>query len=217
MREACALGAAGVVFALAANQISPRGLSLARDYFPPAPPAPPASAAPAAAPLPASAAPVLAAAPGTNAPALHTNGASLAARLAGRGLGMVESNAVYELFMDPRRQAEGVVFVDARSEADYQAGHIPGARVFDHYYPQNTLAGVLAACQAAEAVVVYCAGGNCEDSEFAAVMLQEAGVAGARLLVYGGGFGEWSAQGRPVETGARDSGVLRAQPPSSHE
>ena len=45
-------------------------------------------------------------------------------------------------------------------------------------------------CQAAEQVVVYCTGGECEDSDTAAILLRDAGVPTAKLFVYGGGFAE---------------------------
>jgi rhodanese-related sulfurtransferase len=57
-------------------------------------------------------------------------------------------------------------------------------------------------------VVVYCSGGECEDSEFAAIMLRDAGVPRDILFVYAGGILEWKATGLPVETGARLSGEI---------
>ena len=64
-------------------------------------------------------------------------------------------------------------------------------------------------CQAAEKVVVYCTGGNCEDSEFAAIFLRDAGVPREKLLVYGQGITEWIALNLPIESGARNSGQVR--------
>lgn len=56
---------------------------------------------------------------------------------------------------------------------------------------------------------MYCDGGDCEDSEFAAVTLREIGVPNAKLSIYTGGFTEWSTNGLPFEVGARKSGNLR--------
>ena len=56
-------------------------------------------------------------------------------------------------------------------------------------------------------------GGECEDSHFAAQMLQEAGVPADRLAVYTGGISEWEAKRLPIETGARNSGILRNHQP----
>jgi rhodanese-related sulfurtransferase len=67
-------------------------------------------------------------------------------------------------------------------------------------------------CQTAERMVVYCNGGDCEDSLFTAVTLKNAGIPGTNLWIYPGGLGEWSTNGLPVETGARKSGE-RLSPP----
>ena len=67
---------------------------------------------------------------------------------------------------------------------------------------------VLPACLNAQKVVVYCNGGSCDDSEFAAIMLRDAGVPRENVFVYAGGFNEWKSNGQPVETGARRSGQL---------
>jgi rhodanese-related sulfurtransferase len=137
----------------------------------------------------------------------------LAARLKAKGLQVADSNQVAQLFRDPRRDQELFIFIDSREESHYQAGHVPGAFLFDHYRAENYLAAVLPACRTADKILVYCNGGNCEDSEFAAVMLSDAGVPPEKLLVYPGGFGEWTTNGLPVETGERNSGQsLSAKP-----
>jgi 3-mercaptopyruvate sulfurtransferase SseA len=58
-------------------------------------------------------------------------------------------------------------------------------------------------------VVVYCTGGDCEDSRLTAVMLSQAGVDKAKLFVYAGGITEWKAKSMPLEIGARKSGVIQ--------
>lgn len=197
--EALAVALAGLLFGLAANQLSPRGLTLTRNYFPGS--SPPASPAP----------------PGgnqaTNAAGTNTPAASLAdlaaARLKEKGLQLVNSNLVVQLYRDPKFQQELFIFVDARDDQHYQEGHVPGAYQFDHYRAENYLAAVLPVCQTAEQIVVYCNGGNCEDSEFAAVTLASAGVPKDRLLIYGGGMTEWVTNGLPIEVGSRKSGVLK--------
>ncbi|HWI57095.1 MAG TPA: rhodanese-like domain-containing protein [Bacillota bacterium] len=190
----------GATVAFTANALSPRGLKLSRNYFPK-----PAPSVPAITP----------AAPATNAgpKAGATNTASpaelLAARLREKGLVLVDSNRVSELFRDPRWEQDLVVFIDARDDPHYQGGHIPNAYQFDYYHPENYLATVLQVCQIAERIVVYCNGGNCEDSELAATMLRDAGIPKDKLLVYGGGMTEWTTNGLPVELGQRKSGNLR--------
>jgi len=199
LQEALVITVAGLAFAAAANRLSPRGLVLSRDYFPSAP-QPALAASPAAG---RSQTPK-----GTNQGPAATLEA-LAARLQLKGLRLAGSNEVWRLFRDPRFAQELVVFVDVRSDREYQEGHVPGAYQFDRYHPENYLPAVLPACETAEQIVVYCHGGDCEDSEFAANTLGDAGIPRANLLVYGGGFVEWAANGLPLEIGPRLSGVLR--------
>ena len=185
----------GLGFALVANEVSPRRLSLTRDYF---------------------ARTDISSGSGTNRVDASTNTASpasadLRARLELKGLSLIEGDAVEKLFRDPQYEQELIVFVDARDDRHYQEGHIPGAYQFDRYYPERYLPSVLPACLGATRVVVYCTGGKCEDSEFAAGTLVEAGVPAANISVYEGGIADWTAHKRPIETGARKSGVLRVQ------
>ncbi len=188
----------GLVFALAANQVSPRGLQLAHNYFPGA-----------VRPLPKSVGTnVVVNGTGTNTTGTASNDL-LAARIRAQGLQVATSDVVHALYQDPRYAQELVIFVDARDADHYQAGHIPGAYHFDHYRPQDFLPTVLPACMNAEQIVVYCTGGDCEDSEFAAIMLRDAGIPPDRLFVYVGGITAWTAHGWPVETGDRKSGILK--------
>jgi rhodanese-related sulfurtransferase len=192
--EALLVAAFGLLLALAANALSPRGLRVGRNYFPDV------VKAPAAAPA------------GSNRAATSTSGNSTAPeqsaveRLQQRGLQLVTSNEVVKLFHDPRYEQGLVVFIDARDDQHYAAGHIPGAWQFHHYHAENYLPTILPVCMTAMQVVVYCSGGECEDSEFAAVMLRDTGVPRENLFVYAGGITEWKANGLPVEIGTRRSG-----------
>ena len=189
----------GVLVALAANAISPRGLNLARNYFPrsvasASPVSPNQSTAPAPAP------------PNPVGDSIQN---SAARRLAGEGLQTVDSDTAARLVQDPRFLQQLIIFIDARDDEHFLAGHIPGAFEFDRYHPEKYLMDVLTVCQTAEQVVVYCNGGDCEDSEFAALALRDAGVANQKLFVYLGGIKEWDARGQPIEIGPRQSGKLR--------
>lgn len=137
----------------------------------------------------------------------------LAARLQSKGLRLVESHQVTQLFRDPRYAQDLVVFIDARDDQHYQAGHIPGAYQFNHYRAENYLATVIPVCQMAEQIVVYCTGGDCEDSEYAAIFLRDAGIPPEKLFVYGAGMTEWMTNGQPVEIGGRHSGNFRSVTP----
>lgn len=220
LAEAAGVVAVGLLLALAANQLSPRGLSLRRDYFPaaasPGSPAPqPATDRSSPAPSLPAPAPGAGTVPATNHSADATGGVpeALRARLAARGLSAVSFDEVRTLYDDPRRVQDLVVFVDARNDAHYREGHVPGAYPFDHYYPDKYLPALLPVCEHAEQIVVYCTGGDCEDSEFAATALKDTGVPAERLKVYVGGIDEWQARGMPVETGTRGSGELRGGQP----
>jgi rhodanese-related sulfurtransferase len=193
-REAVVVGALGLVLALVANALSPRGLSLTRDYFP-------LTARPAAGGGEEAQA---------GAESAAATGAAVAVdqKLREHGLLAVSDDRMHALFTDVRYAQELVVFVDAREARRFQEGHIPGAYLFDRYRQDEFLPMVLPACQNAETVVVYCNGGDCEDSHFAALALRDAGVPVERLGVYSGGITSWQKRGFPVEAGDRGSGVM---------
>lgn len=190
LRQACVVALAGIATGLLANALSPRGLSLSRNYFPdtPVPAATPAT------PAPADASPV-ASTPAT-APARSK-----------RGLPLLDQKRTIELFRDPRRAEGLILFVDARAPEPYARGHIPGAYPLDHYRLELTIADLIGVAQLAQEIVVYCNGGDCEDSDLAAADLQQFGVPVSKISIYGGGFDEWQRSKLPVETGARGSGA----------
>jgi rhodanese-related sulfurtransferase len=198
LKEALCVAVAGVAFAVAGNAVSPRGLRLTRDYFP-------------------AGTPTVRPADGNGTTAAKSDPVSGSAlpssdqtveRLSKRGLRVVTLSTLVQLFQDPKYSQGQVVFVDARDNQHYAAGHIPGAWQFHHYRAEDYLATVLPVCLVASQVVVYCSGGDCEDSEFAAILLRDAGVPAESLSVFPGGITEWKASDLPVEVGARDSGEL---------
>jgi rhodanese-related sulfurtransferase len=209
VRECGVVLLVGGLLALAANGVSPRGLSLTRDYFPALGGL---TSAPAPAPAPGASVDATPAAGRVDgvAPAGSPAGGAeaAAARLQANGLVSVGDDEVRALFDDPRYAQELVVFVDARDDRRYRAGHIPGAYRFDRFRPEETLAEVVLAGQSAERMVIYCNGGECEDSEYAAIALRDAGVPADRIAVYLGGIVAWQGRGWPVESGDRGSGVL---------
>ena len=198
--EAVLVSVAGAAIAFAANALSPRGLSLTKNYFPGA------TIGTVAAPITASV-----------TPAAGTNSASpaqlVAARIRELGFQTIDRTKAVELFKDPLFSQNLILFVDARDAAHFREGHIPGALEFDPYRPEQQLGTVIPACQSAEKIVVYCNGGDCEDSLFATIILRDAGISNPKLFIYSGGFQEWTTNGLPVELGERNSGQLRAQNP----
>jgi rhodanese-related sulfurtransferase len=96
----------------------------------------------------------------------------------------------------------GVTFLDARRTSVYNEGHVAGARslpiwestvddgikrLFEEGYDLNA------------PLVVYCSGGDCEDSHMLAQRLHGYGFNNA--LVYTGGFPDWEKRGMPIERG----------------
>ncbi len=193
------MAVAGVVLAYAANSVSPRGLKLTTDYFPSD--RVPTNSTPAST---------------TNLPVrlAITNGVEeLKKELLAKGMNLADSNQVSQLFHDPKYPIGLVLFVDARNDKEYEAGHVPGAYLLDHYRPDKYLPTVLPACNIADKIVVYCNGGDCIDSKETAFTLAQA-VPKDKLLVYLGGFAEWAANRLPVELGERNSGNLRTNAPA---
>jgi rhodanese-related sulfurtransferase len=188
--ECAVVAICGALIGLGANAVSPRGLKLGRNYFPPPAPETQQSSMPSQS------------VPNTGS----TNAAAL--QPAPHGFSLVESNYVAEAFDSPERALNLLIFVDARDAAHYQRGHIPGAYLLDYYRPEAHLPTVLPAAFVADRIIVYCNGGDCEDSQLAASLLRDSGVPREKLHLYTGGFMEWSTNGLPVEIGARNSQQL---------
>lgn len=194
--EGLAVALAGALFAFAANALSPRGLRLSSNFF-----SPTTTSANAAAETNR---------PGALGASAATNHQSVVERLAAEGLKVAGSNEVAQLYQDPRREQELVVFIDSRNDQDYQEGHIPGAYQLDYYRKEKYLPQIIPICQAAQVVVIYCNGGECVDSEYNAQVLSSI-VPKDRLVVYAGGMSEWSKNRQPVEVGDRGSGQFKSQ------
>jgi rhodanese-related sulfurtransferase len=189
--EALLVAAVGAVIAFAANALSPRGLKLTQDYFHGE-----------TLPLPrAKTDPINPVATGANSAA-----DPVVTRLKEKGLQVVNGDQAAELFRDPLYQQGAIIFIDARNDEHYQGGHIPGAYQFDNYHPENYMGTVFPLCQSAQKIIIYCTGGNCEDSQFAALTLRDAQIPGEKLFVYTGGITEWTNRGNAVELGERNSG-----------
>ena len=94
------------------------------------------------------------------------------------------------------------VFLEARRTAVYEAGHIAGSRLMPIWESDideriKTLFYELPNQQ--QPIVVYCSGGNCEDSHMLAEKLW--GVGYENVLVYKDGYPDWTGKGRPIAKG----------------
>ncbi len=90
-----------------------------------------------------------------------------------------------------------VLFVDARSQADYENGHIPGALSLPVGRFDERIESFLNQYPAEQPIVTYCSGRTCEDSHNLARFLSEAGYTDIRIFI--DGFPGWQAEGHPVE------------------
>ena len=99
--------------------------------------------------------------------------------------------------------ARGVLFLDARRTREYADGHVAGARSFPVWESETVRERVEALVAEGRdgslPVVLYCSGGDCEDSHMLAQALFGAGF--ENLLVYRDGFPDWLKRGGAVRTG----------------
>jgi rhodanese-related sulfurtransferase len=101
---------------------------------------------------------------------------------------------------------KGVLFLDARRTSIYEQGHIAGARTFSVwesdidekvnklYEERNDPR------QQLEPIVIYCSGGDCEDSHMLARKLW--GLQFNNIWVYKDGFPDWEKRGGRISRGA---------------
>ncbi len=104
-----------------------------------------------------------------------------------------------QLYDDPKYQTGEYMFVDARDDDDFAAGHVPGAHQCDHYQLDRYIDRVLEDAQRAEKVIVYCQGGDCDDSLMVCQDLEERGILREQLFLFTGGWDEWSANQMPSD------------------
>ncbi|HNQ04596.1 MAG TPA: metalloregulator ArsR/SmtB family transcription factor [Thiobacillaceae bacterium] len=94
-----------------------------------------------------------------------------------------------------RVKAGETMVIDVRPEAEYQAGHIPGAVNI----PVNELPRHLETLPREQEIVAYCRGPYCMLAFEAVTQLRQAGYRARRLE---DGFPEWKAENRPVDRAA---------------
>ncbi len=90
-----------------------------------------------------------------------------------------------------------VLFVDARSQDNYEDGHIPGAISLPVGQFDERIESFLNRYSSDQPVVTYCSGRTCEDSHDLAQFLSDAGFTNVRIFI--DGFPGWKAEGYPVE------------------
>jgi rhodanese-related sulfurtransferase len=99
-----------------------------------------------------------------------------------------------------------VLFLDARRTSVYEQGHIAGARTYSVWESDidekvNKLFEERSDPQSQSLpIVIYCSGGECEDSHMLAQKLW--GIQFNDIYVYKDGFPDWQQRGGTVHTGA---------------
>lgn len=100
---------------------------------------------------------------------------------------------------EARRIVDGLthIVLDARKQADYAAGHLPGALSVPSDNIPAAIGGVMPLLAPGQPVMVYCSGQACDESIALALYLQQNRM--TNVVVYAGGFSEWSAAKQKVE------------------
>ncbi|MBI9086213.1 MAG: rhodanese-like domain-containing protein [Desulfobacterales bacterium] len=93
--------------------------------------------------------------------------------------------------------AGSVLFVDARSEDEYVAGHIAGAVSLPWQRVEERFMAVVERLEGGGRIIAYCDGETCQLSHDLAKFLKEMGFADVRVLV--NGWSVWRNAGLPVE------------------
>jgi len=96
-----------------------------------------------------------------------------------------------------RLRVGDVIVLDVRPTAEFEAGHVVGARSV----PITELRKQLRALPRDAEVVAYCRGPYCVYADQAVMQLQRSGYRARRLE---DGFPEWQRAGLPIATGAKD-------------
>ncbi|MFY9552418.1 MAG: rhodanese-like domain-containing protein [Thermoanaerobaculia bacterium] len=100
-------------------------------------------------------------------------------------------------------EQKSVPFLDARRTSVYRQGHVPGARPFSVWeadVDDKVKALFAEGRDQAAPIVVYCSGGDCEDSHNLAEKLYRVGF--DNVLVYKDGFPDWEKRNLPVTKGS---------------
>ena len=101
--------------------------------------------------------------------------------------------------------AGAATFIDAREPAEFAAGHIPGAVNLPYEQVATDMATLENFDAKGKAIIIYCGGGTCEVSMNLGFTLVSVGK--KKVLVYMGGWPEWTAAGFPVAQGSAQEGA----------
>lgn len=111
---------------------------------------------------------------------------------------VVSLDEAVDIWQDEKTQYGMYVFVDARDDDWFESGHIPGAVQCDYYRIEHYMGEVYSRVAGAEKVVVYCNGGDCEDSLLVCGELLRMDVPRDNIFLFKGGWDAWKKSGMPV-------------------
>lgn len=111
----------------------------------------------------------------------------------------IDFDDVLAVVNDPMTAAGLNVLVDARDDDHYSEGRIAGALQCFPHEVDRYVDRIRDAVLNAEKVIVYCSGGDCEDSIFMCRELLNMSVPYENVFLYPGGWKEWVARGGPTE------------------
>jgi rhodanese-related sulfurtransferase len=94
-------------------------------------------------------------------------------------------------------QSPQVIFLDARLEADFKAGHIKNALNLPYEELQSFWDKVSLQFSPEQEIITYCDGTECENSLYLARELRQRGF--TKVLVFFGGWTEWKKAELPIE------------------
>jgi len=143
------------------------------------------------------AAPALLPSPGAAAPAAAGDTGKVFAPHPDKPWAEISGEDVAALFA-----RKNVLFLDARRSNVYRSGHIAGARPFSVWEADaddKVKALFAEGLDQSAPIVVYCSGGDCEDSHMLGQKLYFVGF--DNVLVYKDGFPDWEKRGLPITKG----------------
>jgi rhodanese-related sulfurtransferase len=93
--------------------------------------------------------------------------------------------------------ARSHIIFDARPAADFKAGHLPGAVSLPFDSVNREFQNVAVLLQTGQPVLTYCFGLVCDESFLLTRFLRDQGF--TNVVLYSGGYEEWTRAGLPVE------------------
>ncbi len=117
------------------------------------------------------------------------------------GYAVIDFEGVTAFIEDELFELGMYVIIDARDQEHFDEGHIRGAYLLNHYFIDEYMPEVEPVVLGADRVMVYCKGGNCEDSILVAGDLLDIGVPLENICLYEDGIQDWVTRGGEIIEG----------------